>query len=173
MDREILLGDVILAPCCPIRPRQASIPTASRRTTPSRASVGVLKACGICLQTSRPRSTARRSRTAPPPSSRGCRASEPDSRYRYPGAAKDRLFLAEYRHKHRGAALSCACEEPGKACEASRRRSCTALGCEDACLVARRRLQETPTDLEKQTQPSGPLRTCRLWQRSAEVWQAS
>lgn len=67
-------------------------------------------------------------------------------KYQYPGADKDRLFEAGFRHKHRAPLLPeslCLCNDSAAACEESRTMSCQELGCPDNIqhLVSRERLK--------------------------------
>lgn len=65
--------------------------------------------------------------------------------YAYPGSSNDKLFEANYRHKHH-ISPKCACsnshQDKGLVCEASRKLSCDQLGCDHARLVPRIRLKE-------------------------------
>ncbi|OAG34179.1 hypothetical protein AYO21_11678 [Fonsecaea monophora] len=62
----------------------------------------------------------------------------------YPGPENDRLYPADYRHKHRTQNCSTCghCVEPDDGvCEAALQSSCTALGCESDLVDGRTRLQ--------------------------------
>ncbi|EHK48490.1 hypothetical protein TRIATDRAFT_54264, partial [Trichoderma atroviride IMI 206040] len=63
--------------------------------------------------------------------------------YQYPGAASDKLFESEYRHKHRNSP-QCLCEQSHKywhpVCEKSRDLACDILGCDDKHVIRRQRL---------------------------------
>ncbi|KAK1594803.1 uncharacterized protein LY79DRAFT_682699 [Colletotrichum navitas] len=61
------------------------------------------------------------------------------ARYNCPGAFEDKLFKADYQHKHRDQA-NCGCIE--HACEAARAASCDQLRCDTTQLVPRERLEE-------------------------------
>lgn len=66
--------------------------------------------------------------------------------YEYPGADKDQLFEASFRHKHRGPSKpedSCLCHQSDAGCKDSRGISCEKLGCldTDEHLVSRERLK--------------------------------
>lgn len=61
--------------------------------------------------------------------------------YQYPGAAEDKLFAANYRHKHRGT-HNCNCDgETDSFCDEAARMLCVELRCDEAQLVPRRRLE--------------------------------
>jgi nucleoside phosphorylase/tetratricopeptide (TPR) repeat protein len=66
-------------------------------------------------------------------------------KYRYPGAAQDKLFLPEYQHKHRLLLSTCLCAESTEGsdgvCQESRNLSCDEIGCDDKYLVRRGRLE--------------------------------
>ncbi|KAH8654234.1 hypothetical protein BGZ61DRAFT_541507 [Ilyonectria robusta] len=65
--------------------------------------------------------------------------------YAYPGADHDRLFQASYQHKHHtSTTCECAHHQGGadSVCEASRSLLCEDLGCNDAYLVRRDRVEE-------------------------------
>ncbi|KAJ3454451.1 hypothetical protein MRS44_018345 [Fusarium solani] len=71
--------------------------------------------------------------------------------YHYPGADKDKLFEASFRHKHH-LSPQCVCANCHKSsdpvCEESRKLSCDELGCDDKYVVLRERL-ETKRQLER------------------------
>ncbi|PNP58140.1 hypothetical protein THARTR1_02298 [Trichoderma harzianum] len=57
--------------------------------------------------------------------------------YKYPGAYSDRLFEANYHHKHY---ISChKCDDA--VCEESRDSTCDSVGCDDQHIIKRRRLE--------------------------------
>lgn len=64
--------------------------------------------------------------------------------YQYPGAAEDKLFRSDYRHKHH-VSSQCLCakshENHVSVCKESRELSCDDLGCDNEYLVTRRRLE--------------------------------
>ncbi|KAJ5560391.1 hypothetical protein N7513_002790 [Penicillium frequentans] len=64
--------------------------------------------------------------------------------YQYPGAAEDKLFRSDYRHKHH-ISSQCLCakshENYVSVCKESRELSCEDLGCDNKFLVPRRRLE--------------------------------
>ncbi|KAL2201170.1 nucleoside phosphorylase domain-containing protein [Corynascus similis CBS 632.67] len=66
-------------------------------------------------------------------------------KYRYPGAARDQLFRADYRHKHHIAA-TCLChdclDDPHPVCDAALDSHCDELGCDEKQLVIRDCLEE-------------------------------
>ncbi|KAJ2997267.1 hypothetical protein NUW58_g699 [Xylaria curta] len=63
-------------------------------------------------------------------------------RYQYLGVAEDKLFAADYRHKHRAPQLCAVCEgESDSYCEAAARISCTELNCDEGQLVPRKSLE--------------------------------
>lgn len=63
------------------------------------------------------------------------------SNYQYPGAAKDKLFAAMYRHTHRGPGPCSSCDgETNSFCEEAARASCIELDCDEGQLVRRKRL---------------------------------
>ncbi len=68
-----------------------------------------------------------------------------DEKYVYPGAAEDKLFALNYRHKHQ-VSPTCICSvcetESDPICELAVRSSCSELGCGDAHLVPRQRLEK-------------------------------
>lgn len=74
--------------------------------------------------------------------------------YQYPGAASDKLFKSDYRHKHH-LSPQCLCEKcheySDPVCEESRKLACDVLGCDDKLVIRRQRL-ETLHQLEKQGQ---------------------
>ncbi|KAI9155263.1 hypothetical protein HJFPF1_07844 [Paramyrothecium foliicola] len=65
-------------------------------------------------------------------------------RYNHPGVSKDKLFKAEYRHKHYKTA-SCVChsciDDADPVCEKALHLSCAELGCDEEQLVPRDRLR--------------------------------
>ncbi|KAK1252145.1 hypothetical protein MKX08_003332 [Trichoderma sp. CBMAI-0020] len=62
--------------------------------------------------------------------------------YKYPGIHNDMLFVADYRHKHRGAQTCSVCNSQTDGfCEQASKASCAELGCDETNLVKR-------TDLE-------------------------
>ncbi|KAL6816715.1 nucleoside phosphorylase domain-containing protein [Trichoderma sp. SZMC 28015] len=61
--------------------------------------------------------------------------------YRYPGFAEDKLFVATYRHKHRGGLSGDPCCETESYCDNAAQSSCSELGCDEKKLVQRRRLE--------------------------------
>jgi nucleoside phosphorylase len=67
------------------------------------------------------------------------------NKYRYPGAARDQLFKANYRHKHHIAA-TCLCRhclgDAHPVCDAALDSFCDDLGCDKNQLVVRTRLDE-------------------------------
>lgn len=67
------------------------------------------------------------------------------NKYQYPGAAKDRLYRADYRHMHRGFYGYCCniCDgSSGVVCEDALNATCEELGCEEHYFVERERLHE-------------------------------
>lgn len=72
--------------------------------------------------------------------------------YQYPGAANDRLFEANYRHKHYSSP-QCLCahchEYSDPVCEESRLLTCNVLGCDEKHVIPRKRLG-TNRPLEQQ-----------------------
>ncbi|RAH47431.1 purine and uridine phosphorylase, partial [Aspergillus brunneoviolaceus CBS 621.78] len=58
----------------------------------------------------------------------------------YPGPIKDRLFPADYIHRHHNA-QDCECARGDGACVAARTASCEELGCQSDLLIPRQRLQ--------------------------------
>ncbi|KAJ5813586.1 uncharacterized protein N7503_000336 [Penicillium pulvis] len=64
--------------------------------------------------------------------------------YQYPGAAEDKLFRPDYRHKHHVSSY-CLCAESHESyvsiCKESRDLSCDDLGCDNDYLVPRKRLE--------------------------------
>ncbi|KAM0473872.1 hypothetical protein ACHAPX_007920 [Trichoderma viride] len=74
--------------------------------------------------------------------------------YQYPGAASDKLFKPDYRHKHH-LSPQCLCEKcheySDPVCEESRKLACDVLGCDDKLIIRRQRL-ETLHQLEQQGQ---------------------
>ncbi|KAL7936336.1 hypothetical protein V8C35DRAFT_254880 [Trichoderma chlorosporum] len=74
--------------------------------------------------------------------------------YKYPRAAKDKLFKWGYRHKHHGPA-TCVCNSchgrNDPVCEEALACSCHDLGCDEKYLVMRKRRQ---VDADKEQQPS-------------------
>ncbi|KAK4164715.1 phosphorylase superfamily [Cladorrhinum sp. PSN259] len=63
------------------------------------------------------------------------------AKYQYPGAACDKLYRSDYRHKHQLLAECLVCANLHSTCEASRSQTCDQLRCDDACLVPRERLR--------------------------------
>ncbi|KAF3056869.1 hypothetical protein CFAM422_012629 [Trichoderma lentiforme] len=61
--------------------------------------------------------------------------------YRYPGFAEDKLFVATYRHKHRGGPSGIPCCESESYCDNAAQSSCSQLGCDEKKLVQRHRLE--------------------------------
>jgi nucleoside phosphorylase len=62
--------------------------------------------------------------------------------YRYPGFAEDKLFASAYQHEHRGPRSCAICN--GKIqdyCAEAAQASCAELGCDEAQLVPRKRLE--------------------------------
>lgn len=81
-------------------------------------------------------------------------------RYRYPGAAGDQLFRADYRHKHHLAA-TCLCrdcvDDAHPVCDAALGSSCDDLGCDKNQLVVRDRLDEKlQLELKDRTEAQAP-----------------
>lgn len=66
-------------------------------------------------------------------------------KYKYPGTAQDRLFEADYRHKHH-LYTTCICrycvDERDPVCEDAMRLPCHDLGCDGARLLRRSRLDQ-------------------------------
>ncbi|KAM0425669.1 hypothetical protein ACHAPT_009201 [Fusarium lateritium] len=63
--------------------------------------------------------------------------------YEYPGADNDHLYPTSYLHKHRSTELCRECnDDPRAVCRASRKLSCSELGCDVRLRVPRTRLQE-------------------------------
>jgi nucleoside phosphorylase len=64
--------------------------------------------------------------------------------YRYPGTVNDKLFKANYRHKHH-LSLQCLCAQChdywDPVCEESQKLDCDVLGCADNHVVRRQRLE--------------------------------
>ncbi|KAH6891002.1 hypothetical protein B0T10DRAFT_458407 [Thelonectria olida] len=72
--------------------------------------------------------------------------------YQYPGPNHDRLFQAQYRHKHQGETHCNECHKSHETvCEESRKMSCDTLGCDNGYIVQRHRLKEK-RQLERQGQ---------------------
>ncbi|ODH20252.1 hypothetical protein ACO22_05932 [Paracoccidioides brasiliensis] len=75
------------------------------------------------------------------------------ARYRYPGALQDKLFHANYKHKHHLLSSPCLCSKLHRnnnnnnngpsthACKDSRHQTCDELGCDHKHLVRRERLE--------------------------------
>nr|RBQ98908.1 hypothetical protein FVER53263_03201 [Fusarium verticillioides] len=61
--------------------------------------------------------------------------------YRYPGADKDCLFASSYRHKHQSGCDICMSDSE-EVCDASRKISCSELGCDEKQLLSRKRLDK-------------------------------
>ncbi|KKP06312.1 pfs domain-containing protein [Trichoderma harzianum] len=60
--------------------------------------------------------------------------------YQYPGVGEDKLFAADYRHKHR-ASQKCKCnQETDGLCEEAAQALCSTLMCDEGQLVLRQRL---------------------------------
>ncbi|KAK0762851.1 hypothetical protein N5P37_004373, partial [Trichoderma harzianum] len=59
--------------------------------------------------------------------------------YRYPGFSEDKLFVATYRHKHRGGPSGDPCCETESYCDNAAQSSCSELGCDEKKLVQRHR----------------------------------
>lgn len=74
------------------------------------------------------------------------------SKYSYPGTAKDVLFESSHLHKHRRSTPhACAeCSSCHSACCQSRRLSCEELGCSDTRTVIRRLRLESKRTLERE-----------------------
>ena len=74
------------------------------------------------------------------------------SNYNYPGAASDKLFAPDHRHRHHGP-CSCICSQwkvlSDPVCQEALSIPCSQTGCGDANLMPRRRL-EMRHELEKQ-----------------------
>ncbi|KAL1844194.1 hypothetical protein VTJ49DRAFT_3850 [Mycothermus thermophilus] len=70
---------------------------------------------------------------------------DPD-RYSMPDPATDRVYRADYRHKHQAPDVECLCREHSQetdpVCEKAMESSCDDLGCDDGFLLSRRRLEE-------------------------------
>lgn len=70
--------------------------------------------------------------------------SQKKPKYIYPGAANDRVFQPDYRHKHHRSP-TCKCqfhkEDSDPVCDVAIEASCEELGCEEAYLVHRKRLE--------------------------------
>ncbi|KAL7796463.1 nucleoside phosphorylase domain-containing protein [Trichoderma afarasin] len=70
--------------------------------------------------------------------------------YQYPGINNDKLYIASYRHKHRGLQLCNFCDNQIDVfCKEAARASCIELGCDKTKLVKR-------TDLEMRSLTGGP-----------------
>lgn len=70
--------------------------------------------------------------------------------YQYPGIAKDKLFIATYRHKHRSSQPCNFCDaQPDSFCQEAAQTSCAELGCDETQLVSR-------SDLETRGSPEEP-----------------
>ncbi|CAG8374471.1 unnamed protein product [Penicillium salamii] len=69
--------------------------------------------------------------------------------YQYPGSTKDKLFPASYRHKHRWPSICelCCGQTEVFCCEAAG-VSCAQLGCDEALLIQRSRLEISGTSKE-------------------------
>ncbi|KAL4904315.1 hypothetical protein BDW74DRAFT_185634 [Aspergillus multicolor] len=63
----------------------------------------------------------------------------------YPGAENDKLFSADYLHKHRGQGLECDCRHGDHSCEIAKGTSCQVLGCHPVHPLSRERHEETNT----------------------------
>ncbi|KAH7255299.1 nucleoside phosphorylase domain-containing protein [Fusarium redolens] len=61
--------------------------------------------------------------------------------YQYPGADKDCLFIPPYRHKHQSDCDICMSDSE-EVCDASRKVSCSELGCDEEQLLDRKRLDQ-------------------------------
>jgi nucleoside phosphorylase len=59
------------------------------------------------------------------------------SSYKYPGLAEDKLFEAEYPHKHRGQPVCDLCCGENEVCDEAAQTSCSDLECDESHLVAR------------------------------------
>ncbi|OTA02514.1 hypothetical protein A9Z42_0028920 [Trichoderma parareesei] len=64
------------------------------------------------------------------------------SKYQYPGIFEDRLFEADYLHKHRGPDCSICNGSPNAVCKTALHASCEELQCQRGRLVHRKRLEE-------------------------------
>ncbi|KAL4879330.1 nucleoside phosphorylase domain-containing protein [Aspergillus karnatakaensis] len=60
----------------------------------------------------------------------------------YFGTKDDRLFSADYLHKHRQQGRDCDCKEPGRTCALAKQASCDQLGCSSSHLLFRERLRD-------------------------------
>ncbi|KAI9159094.1 Aminodeoxyfutalosine nucleosidase [Paramyrothecium foliicola] len=73
------------------------------------------------------------------------------SNYQYPGIAEDRLFAADYRHKHQSLCDMCE-KEPPAFCNSAARATCAELRCDERQLQGRERLAEKHGLSEKEAQ---------------------
>ncbi|KAL4874699.1 hypothetical protein BJY04DRAFT_224751 [Aspergillus karnatakaensis] len=69
-----------------------------------------------------------------------------------PGPALDKLYVSYYRHKHHHEEHCSVCTAPDEVCQGALRSPCVALGCDDAYLVPRPRL-----DLARGFLPDGTV----------------
>lgn len=78
--------------------------------------------------------------------------------YAYPGVVEDKLFDADYRHKHRGYP-QCICHENhgqfGSVCAKAIASSCEDLGCDESFLVPRERFRASTTERRANAHSSG------------------
>lgn len=72
--------------------------------------------------------------------------------YNHPGFAEDKLFIATYRHKHRGEPSGDSCCESGNYCDQAAQSSCSELGCDEGKLVQRQRLKRIRNFSREETQ---------------------
>ncbi|PWI64076.1 hypothetical protein PCL_00008 [Purpureocillium lilacinum] len=75
---------------------------------------------------------------------RVCHDPELKNRYKYPGAAQDRLFEPGYHHRHHLAShyLCATClQSPQHSCKSSRAAPCDEIGCSDTRTIWRERLE--------------------------------
>ncbi|TFB00419.1 hypothetical protein CCMA1212_007758 [Trichoderma ghanense] len=71
------------------------------------------------------------------------------AKYQYPGIREDRLFEANYPHKHRNKHCIICNESPNAVCETALRASCEELQCQSHQLVYRKRLEEKLSSCQK------------------------
>ncbi len=73
------------------------------------------------------------------------------SKYQYPGVEHDKLFPADYPHKHQAPAQCSICANPNMTCEQSKQLSCDSLECDSTNLIERKRLQRARKNEEHST----------------------
>ncbi|KAL2269224.1 hypothetical protein VTJ83DRAFT_4070 [Remersonia thermophila] len=77
--------------------------------------------------------------------------------YSVPDPATDRVYRADYRHKHQAPDVECLCREHSQetdpVCEKAMESSCDSLGCGDEFLLPRRHLEERIAAFAKLSDP--------------------